>query len=141
MISNQPPMQGALTYLPDLWKKTYSVLATYGINDTYNEKSKWLQKYFPFIDIDRELIFVKKKYLIDGDILVDDNASNCKKWLERHPNGIAVMLAYPYNIESEHIARLFRVDNWLHLNSVIEMFINFAKSCQTYVTDSTQEDS
>ena len=143
MISNQPPLEGALKYLPELWKKTYSILVTYGVNDTYNEKSKWLQRNYPFINIDSQLIFAKKKYLIDGDILVDDNKSNCHKWLERHPNGIAIMLGYAYNvldIEDYKNDRLLRVNDWEHLDSVVNMLINFVGGCQNYITESTKED-
>jgi len=143
MITNQPAMEGALKYLPELWKKTYSTLVTYGVNDTYNEKSKWLQKNYPFINIDGELIFAKKKYLIDGDIFIDDRKENCIKWLERHPNGIAIMLAYEYNnldIDDWKNDRLMRVNDWEHLNNVVNMLINFVNGCQNYITKNTKED-
>lgn len=140
MILNMNPVQGSTTYLPNIWKNTYSILATYAVNDTYNQKSAWIKKHLPFVNIDNELVFIKKKYLLDGDIFIDDKAQSVIKWLQRHPNGIGFMLDYAYNREfiGTH-NRLTSVKNWTELNDKINMHINFVNGCQNYITPSTGE--
>lgn len=142
MLSTLQPIKPSLQYLQQIWSKTYSVLATYSMNGTYCAKCEWVKKYYPFINVDSQLIFIKKKYLLDGDILVDDSKANCIKWLQRHPNGIAIMLAYKYNELEQGLIdghRLFRVKNWSELIKTVDMFINFANGCQNYITPSTVE--
>jgi len=109
---------------------------------TYNAKAEWIAKNYPFININSELIFIKKKYLLDGDIFVDDCLMNCVKWLERHPNGIAYMLPYAYNVIPKEMEdhRLIRVKDWEDLSLKITHKLDFVDSCQNYMTISTRED-
>lgn len=45
------------------------------------EKWKWMQKHLPFIPHEN-FITAKKKYLIDGHLLIDDGSHNLIPWTE-----------------------------------------------------------
>ena len=58
----------------------------------YNEKRKWVEKHLPFFNIDR-IIFTKYKYLLDGDIIVDD----CPEHLINNRCKWKIKFWYPFN--------------------------------------------
>lgn len=142
-FQTQKPIPDAQRLLPIIWERTYSVLATYGLYQTYNSKAQWITKNFPFINIDKQLIFIKKKYLLDGDIFVDDCLMNCIKWLQRHPKGIAFMPPYPHNeIPSDvNIHRLVRAKSWQDMNIRITHLLDFVDNCQNYMTINTRQEN
>lgn len=57
------------------------------------DKRAWLDLHFPFLT---KRIFTSHKYYIDGDIIVDDRVKLAEDWKERHPNGKAASIKYPW---------------------------------------------
>ena len=60
------------------------------------EKTIWVLKYMPFLKQNDIGIF-HDKWLVDGDALLDDSPDKINKWKERHPDGAAIGIAWPYN--------------------------------------------
>lgn len=59
------------------------------------DKIGWLVRNFPALCADVTL--TNKKYLVRADVLIDDSQENIEKWVERHPDGLAVLVARPWN--------------------------------------------
>jgi 5'(3')-deoxyribonucleotidase len=53
----------------------------------------------------------KWKYLIQGDVLIEDHPANAVAWLDANPGGIAVLIDRPWNQPS---AREFASHHWLY---------------------------
>lgn len=60
------------------------------------EKSAWLDQHLPEIDYHHR-IFAHPKWLVYGDYLIDDSGWNAQQWKQRHPQGKALSITYPYN--------------------------------------------
>lgn len=117
-------MDGVLDVLPRLHEQgyeIYAVTATLINNETRNsgnvyDKFEWLNRHFPFIDKDHYIV-CHNKFIIQGDILVDDNSErNLKQWKEHHPNGLAIAIARGHNKDwPEH----YRARNWYDVEQII----------------------
>lgn len=60
-----------------------------------SDKIGWLVRHFPALCADVTL--TNKKYLVRADVLIDDSQDNVDKWAFHHPNGLAVLVARPWN--------------------------------------------
>lgn len=83
----------------------------------YNEKRAWVEKHLPFFDVDR-IIFTKYKYLLDGDVIIDD----CPEHLINNRCRWQIKMWYPFN---EGIPVLDAA-NW----NDIEIYINDIKAVE-----------
>jgi 5'(3')-deoxyribonucleotidase len=73
---------------------------------------RWLKKHF---DIDSaDVITGKKKRKVSGDIFIEDNPPNVVDWLDRNPDGRAVLIAAPYNKKHDRRInrRTWKNPNW-----------------------------
>lgn len=59
------------------------------------ERSEWLNKYFDFDR--RKIIYTSSKYLVRGDILIDDKVDTVEKWIELNPSSIGFIWESPYS--------------------------------------------
>ena len=94
------PKKDAMIYL----KKLYD-----------EEFTKALFPYFPFISSD-DIIICKDKWLIKGDILIDDAIHNLEKF-----SGYKVLLTAPHNKLIKEDDTIFRATNWQQIYSYIEL--------------------
>lgn len=80
------------------------------------ERVKWLMENFKFERDD--IIFSRRKYLIDGWMLIDDKPSNVEKWVQHHPDSIGVLWHPPerdhkLDIEDQSIAhKILKTSNY-----------------------------
>ncbi|MBI2449676.1 hypothetical protein HYV49_05260 [Candidatus Pacearchaeota archaeon] len=79
------------------------------------EKRLWMKKYFKKFSTDR-IISAHRKYLIDGDILIDDNPKHLKDFREHKPGRISIAMDHPYNRDAECD---YRVSNWKALYGIL----------------------
>ena len=86
------------------------------MNPTWTfEREQWLKKHF---NIDyKDITFTSKKYLLKGDVLIDDNEFNVRSWSKENPNSKAFLWSKSYN---EHINDLEKVSNWKPIIEYIE---------------------
>jgi 5'(3')-deoxyribonucleotidase len=74
------------------------------------ERHKWL--------VDRcgvqssQVNFVKDKFIVGGDIFLDDSVANVNTWIDKHPGKLALLWTRPWNASCETHEEVVRVDTW-----------------------------
>ena len=111
------PKKDAMIYLKKLYDEGFTIkIVTHSHYSTINEKfTKALFPYFPFISSD-DIIICKDKWLIKGDILIDDAIHNLEKF-----SGYKVLLTAPHNKLIKEDNTIFRANNWQQIYSYIEL--------------------
>lgn len=82
---------------------------------SYRDKLKWLKTYIPKFDLSH-FIPCKEKYIISGDILIDDNLDNLEKWSLHNPYGHDLLMTAQHNklIQDERRVNSFKeVDDYI----------------------------
>ena len=110
-----PPQKNAIKAMKeivDLGHDVYILTAPwkYSIN-CYPEKIQWVRNHKPWFDLDK-VIFCRDKYLIHGDIIIDDNPH----YLRNHSCEFAIAPIYPFNKEMP----AFFFDDWENVPSIVE---------------------
>lgn len=83
--------------------------------DSYEEKLEWLETHIPKFDLSH-FIPCKEKYVIQGDILIDDNLDNLNKWSLNNPYGHDLLMTAQHNkqIQDERRINSFKeVDDYI----------------------------
>lgn len=95
-----PPMPGAIKAIQELIHSGHEVVIVSSpcTSHAASEKINWCKQYLPFID-PKNIILChhNNKHTVMGDVLIDDNADTAQKYVETHPNSMALTLAYAYN--------------------------------------------
>jgi 5'(3')-deoxyribonucleotidase len=73
--------------------------------DSYGEKLEWLKTYIPKFDLSH-FIPCKNKYVIQGDILIDDNLDNLNKWSLNNPYGHDLLMTAQHNKQIQDERRI-----------------------------------
>jgi 5'-nucleotidase len=76
------------------------------------EKTKWLQKYFPFIHW-KQIVFCGSKELINGDIMIDDHFKNLDVF-----KGQTILFEQPHNSRKQN-ANHIRVFSWREIEEIL----------------------
>lgn len=89
----------------------------------YQERITWLSDHF---SISKDsIIFCSKKELIEGDVLIEDNAENLNKWCEAH-NKPGILLNRPWNINYKTVQGVKRAKSYdniiFHLDALKKSF-------------------
>ena len=99
----------AIYYLEMLMKFRADAYKVYIVtNSRYkalNAKIEGFLKEFPFFSWEN-IIVCKDKYLIKGDVLIDDNPDNLKNF-----KGVRILKAMPHN-ENSKVKKAIRLDGW-----------------------------
>jgi 5'(3')-deoxyribonucleotidase len=118
---NLPVIKGSQEAVARLEKyfDIYVVTTQYYGNPTcVHEKHVWLQRHFP--SIADKGIFTKHKYMVHGEILVDDRPSNCSTYKIHNPDALTASLTYPW---SDKKATDILAPTWEELaQSILEAF-------------------
>lgn len=73
--------------------------------DLYGEKLEWLKTYIPKFDLSH-FIPCKEKYVISGDVLIDDNLDNLEKWSLHNPYGMDLLMTAQHNKQIQDERRI-----------------------------------
>ncbi len=73
------------------------------------ERIKWLEERGVPHD---KIVLTSAKYVVRGDILVDDRPENLLKWLQHHPSGTAVLWKTRGNFGFWNDLRFVLMDGW-----------------------------
>lgn len=95
-----PPMPGAIETIQELIHSGHEVvIVSYPCTaHAAAEKINWCNKYLPFLELKNIILcHHNNKHTVMGDVIIDDNAETARKYIETHPNAIALTLAYAYN--------------------------------------------
>lgn len=86
--------------------EVYIATAATQFPNSLKEKSDWLDEYFPFIGWQYRIL-CGHKFILNGDVLIDDRAYNLKKF-----DGKTFLFDSPHNQEETDYTRVF---NWLEV--------------------------
>lgn len=119
------PLPDAVDGLKLLNDKNIVFIATNSHYKTIRPKvDNCLFKYFPFLYWD-QIITIKDKYLINADVLIDDNYDNIFNFVHANENRIGLLMNAPYNKNIEdYNERIIRVNNWKEIIYEIERIKN-----------------
>jgi 5'(3')-deoxyribonucleotidase len=72
------------------------------------ETYTWLKYHLPEFNIHKRLIFCYDKFLVKGDVLIEDKEETLVKYAETHPDSLRLGISYPYNLHvKSEVAKLF----------------------------------
>jgi len=74
------------------------------------ERHQWLKGHFDATQ--EEIVLTWAKYLIEGDVIVEDRPVFYDKWATYHPDALAILWAQPYNASVELPPNGIRTDSW-----------------------------
>ena len=101
LFRNLPPLPGAVEGVKALADRGHDVyIVTAAPDGSATEKIDWCKEHLPFLD-SRRVIVVYDKWLVRGDVLIDDSPSNLTKWGAAWPYGYTISIGYPYNRDTK----------------------------------------
>lgn len=126
---NGDPIKDAIETVTKLYNEGFKIkiitLPQYNSDYCVKEKIMWIQKYLPFIDVEKDLIFTGDKSLIakENRVLVDDNISHLQPW--QNENGISIAFSKPWS------------NNWtgLKANNWKEVYISIHQIQNNLIND------
>lgn len=108
------PLPDAIRAVQELIRADHRVfIATsppYSALDSMREKKEWVDEHLP--ELRRNVVFLREKSLLRGDVLIDDTPKNLKGFY-----GTSVCFGMPYNEGCGD----FRVDSWDELLRLFRM--------------------
>lgn len=111
------PMPGAIEALRWLNAHHEVYIVTYShesVLDGHRAKLDWLRHWAPFLAED-QVVFTKRKALVDGDVMIEDHSANLYNWLLESPKpgdryGYLVDHLYNRNTVLDKLERSERVN-------------------------------
>ena len=92
---NLPPLPGAVEFVRDIYNlghKVYIATIPYRSDNCAWEKRLWVEEYLPFLNPDHDLILIRHKHLLPGDVIIDDNPELILKF-----KGVRILVDRPWN--------------------------------------------
>lgn len=92
------PLAGAIEGLKRLTAAGHEIViaSSHCTPHSAAEKILWCKEQLPFVD-QKKIFIGHSKYMISGDVLIDDHIANAKAFREAQPNALILTIAYPYN--------------------------------------------
>ena len=91
----------------------YCVTSPHKTSPWMHEREQWLKEKMGFTK--KRIIHTSAKYMIPGDMFIDDFQDNIESWKERHIDKTAVLFATNYNCET---SSAIRTNDW---NEIIKL--------------------
>jgi len=111
------PIYGAIDTLEKLHREGHEVVFLTACLAGHADKLVWLKHRFSF---PIKVIFTSEKYMVKGDVFLDDNQENLKAWANEWPEGKAVCFSTPYNKGWDG----YRVYDWKGFNCLLPTLEN-----------------
>jgi 5'(3')-deoxyribonucleotidase len=90
-----------------------AVTAPMASNATWSsEREGWLQRHMGFVGTGHDVVITGAKWLIPGDMLVEDKPETLATWKEAWPGGVGVLIDRPYNRDAEGPWTRVRCGDW-----------------------------
>jgi 5'(3')-deoxyribonucleotidase len=100
LFSSLEPLPGVLDAIEKLESNDHEIIfVTAAPFGTVDAKISWVRRWFPSVN-KKNVITAHKKYLIKGDVLIDDSPENLINYKNHWPESITATIAYPYNREA-----------------------------------------
>lgn len=117
-FSRLPAISGSVEYVTKLMEKNAHIVfltqpprkSDYALRD----KRRWIAHHFPKFDLSG-IIFAHYKYMVFGDLLMDDNPEHLNSWrdfVSPHKPIITATIDYPYNLDCQVDWRFKKQTAW-----------------------------
>lgn len=83
------------------------------------DRTKWLKRYFG-TELSKKTIFTYHKYLVHGDIFIDDCVDNLNKWIEFN-SGTPILFAQKYNENDLLNEKITRTSDWNYITNLVKI--------------------
>jgi 5'-nucleotidase len=93
-FDNLLPVDGAIEALNSLEDKGHEIVFVTSCYTGHEDKLNWLNRHLDFVPT---VVFCNNKYLVKGDILLDDSIDNLEQWANEWVHNHAVCFDAPYN--------------------------------------------
>ena len=90
---------------------------------SYRDKLKWLKTYIPKFDLSH-FIPCKEKYVISGDVLIDDNLDNLEKWSLHNPYGMDLLMTAQHNKGIQDERRIYSFEEANDLIKTMQLLMS-----------------
>lgn len=95
LFARLKPLPGAVEAVNVLTQHHSVHFITSAPRGTADAKIEWVRRYFPHL---KDNVFTgKHKYMLKGDVLIDDCAANLVEYKTAHPGSTTITIDYPYN--------------------------------------------
>jgi 5'(3')-deoxyribonucleotidase len=117
------PMPGAIEGMMHLCLRYDVIIATAVPKSApiaMSGKFEWIRRNMPFFPLDN-FVSIHRKYLLDGDLLIDDGPHNIEPWLQT--GRPAILFDAPWNEKTRFpssIGMHQRARNWKHLIQLVD---------------------
>lgn len=126
---NMPEFEGAFDAVDELRKiaDVHCVTAPYHTITWVNERTQWLQTRFGFSR--DEIHFTKGKHICQGDVFIDDNVKNVRKYAQHRSTTKVFLWDRPWNRNGPILlpSNVVRTNNWDDVSNYVE-FITKARN-------------
>lgn len=118
------PINGAIQTITELAQTNEIVFVTHQSRRSVTwvtERSQWLINNFGE-EIGSNVVFTKLKYIVHGDIFIEDTISHADQWMQErerlNQRAVAFMYHWPYNTHSNHP----KLNRWSELPGLIKKY-------------------
>lgn len=102
LFRNLNPLAGAVAGLRALHDAGHHVIiltASAKMPQTAADKLEWIREHLPWLSR-KDVLIGHRKYLVRGDVLIDDSPVNIREYRQAWPDAQIVTIDYPYNREA-----------------------------------------
>ena len=87
-------------------------------------RSNWFKSQLPFIHRKNQIVFTPQKYLVKGDVLVEDNTEYLAAWIREYPDSVGILIRHQYNEDRGSLVglRYLSAANLEEVVGMIEVF-------------------
>lgn len=104
------PYEGAIEGVNSILDLGHEVVfVTSAPKGTELAKIEWVENHFGWATR-KDIIFASKKYLVVGDVFIDDAPHNIIQYRESHPRSIIYSIEHPYNKDIKRYTNLMAKD-------------------------------
>lgn len=89
------PLPGAVEAIREIqtFADVYAVTSPFHSPTWVHERDAWLKEHFGLEK--KNIVYTSAKYLVGGDVLLDDRPENVTKWREFNPEGVGLLWHLP----------------------------------------------
>ena len=113
LVNSQP----AIALLQDLTELHIVTSPLSGSATWAHERETWLKLHYGISH--KRIVHIETKYILRGDLFVDDKHQNVRAWQEANPDGAAFLWDHPCN-RGEETKDLDRLTSWGELIEMIK---------------------
>lgn len=131
-LTRVSPKAGAIKYINKWLDEGYDI---YIVSDCrtvkdYEDKVVWLKTFLPKFDINK-FISCRDKFIIQGDIFIDDRIENVDNWEKKNEFGHGLIFEAKHNeniIDERKVVSFAEIDGYIKVVEVLNSFGNKMKS-------------